>query len=65
MFLKPEARLLPGPPVEQPVRQFLDIDIGRWTEQVDWCFHDETVDRISPCSIVDHVLPPIQVGIDH
>ena len=22
MFLKPEARLLPGPPVEQPVRQF-------------------------------------------
>jgi hypothetical protein len=27
MFLKPEARLLPGPPAEQPVRQFLDIDI--------------------------------------
>ena len=38
MFLKPEARLLPGPPVEQPVRQFLDIDIVRWTERVDVVF---------------------------
>jgi hypothetical protein len=34
MFLKPEARLLPVSPAEQPVRQFLDIDIGRWTERV-------------------------------
>jgi hypothetical protein len=33
MFLNLEARLLPGPPVEQPVRQFLDIDIVRWTER--------------------------------
>src|SRR5947209_2881248 len=53
MFLKPEARLLPGPPVEQLVRQFLDIDIVRWTERAHVVFHDETVDRISPCSIVD------------
>jgi hypothetical protein len=34
MFLKPEARLLPGPPAEQPVQQILDIDTRRWMERV-------------------------------
>src|SRR5690242_13382284 len=63
MFLKPEARLLPGPPVEQPVRQFLTSTSCGGRSGPTWCFHDETVDRISPCSIVDPQNPGSAAGV--